>query len=430
MTNIRSYIFQCVSLLLSFINIKLFLEFLGDDAYSTWLIVFSVAGLVYALDLGIGSSVRNQMARLMAKNVTPKVQARLVINYYKMIVVLALGLGLVATTVGLLAHNLGRFDMLSSQSIGIFAILVFSDVVARAHHPVFAGLQQPHLTNFALAGVQLFIFLAMYLVLIPNSDLISRKLWAISFVVFGGSILINTLMILRLRSLVPLFAVALSPSILAIRRRHVTTHLKRGLPFFLLQIEFAVLSQIMLYFIYANFTNAIVVEIAVAEKVFAPFIILATIIMYPFWSRYTLLMHRGESDFVHKLLRRQEYFTLFCVPPLLLSIAFYDDLIYLWLNRATETYIFAAFAALKVFSIFVNSIYSYFMNGISQLRPQIYCYSIGLLLAIPVLYFASIHQNIYLCLSVTPAILLISAAVQRYFVFNVVLTKKTQGSAG
>jgi hypothetical protein len=184
-----------------------------------------------------------------------------------------------------------------------------------------------------------------------------------------------------------------------------------------------VLGQIPLYFIYQIFPTELIVEMAIADKVYAPFIVVATIIMYPFWSGYTLLMHRGESGRIRKLLRRQEYLSMICLPILFLSIVFYDELVQLWLNRTIENSIFSVFALLKVFSIFLNSIYSYFMNAVGKLRPQLYVYSIGLLVALPIIYFGSEYQNIYVCLFVTPTVLLVSALTQRHYVFNVILAE-------
>lgn len=425
MTNAKSYIFQFISVLFSFVNVKLTLDFLGDEGYSTWLVIFSIAGLIYALDFGIGSSVRNRLARLVAQQATPKTKAKLVFTYYQIISVIAIGFCLVAIGLGALAHQFGWMEYFGMRTIAALTVLIFADFTTRAHHSVFAGLQQPHSTNFALASIQLFIFLTLFLVLIPKSDAIDPKIWTFSLVVFGGSIAINTLMLLRLNHLVPIFAVVLASNVTAIKFRHFLIHLRKGLPFFLVQFEFAFLGQVSLYFIYSNFPNEVVVQMAIADKVFAPFIILATIMMYPFWSGYTLLMHRGESDRARKLLQRQEFIALVCFPLLFLGILFYDDVVRLWLDRPVESFVFAIFAVLKVFSIFLNSIYSYFMNGVGKLRPQLCVYSIGLLAAVPILYLSSLYQNIYLSLSVTPTVFLVSAVTQRYFVFNVILTRTT-----
>jgi len=424
-TNAKSYIFQFISVLFSFVNVKLTLDFLGDEGYSTWLVIFSIAGLIYALDFGIGSSVRNRLARLVAQQATPKTKAKLVFTYYQIISVIAIGFCLVAIGLGALAHQFGWMEYFGMRTIAALTVLIFADFTTRAHHSVFAGLQQPHSTNFALASIQLFIFLTLFLVLIPKSDAIDPKIWTFSLVVFGGSIAINTLMLLRLNHLVPIFAVVLASNVTAIKFRHFLIHLRKGLPFFLVQFEFAFLGQVSLYFIYSNFPNEVVVQMAIADKVFAPFIILATIMMYPFWSGYTLLMHRGESDRARKLLQRQEFIALVCFPLLFLGILFYDDVVRLWLDRPVESFVFAIFAVLKVFSIFLNSIYSYFMNGVGKLRPQLCVYSIGLLAAVPILYLSSLYQNIYLSLSVTPTVFLVSAVTQRYFVFNVILTRTT-----
>lgn len=425
MTNAKSYIFQLISVIFSFVNVKMTLDFLGDEGYSTWLVIFSIAGLIYALDFGIGSSVRNRLARLVAQQATPKTKAKLVFTYYQIISIIAIGFCLIAIGLGALAHQFGWMGYFGIRTIAALTVLIFADFTARAHHPVFAGLQQPHSTNFALATIQLFIFSTLFLVLIPKSDTIDPKIWTFSIVVFGGSIAINTLMLLRLNHLVPIFAVVFTSNLTAIKFRHFLIHLRKGLPFFLVQFEFAFLGQVSLYFIYSNFPNEVVVQMAIADKVFAPFIILATILMYPFWSGYTLLMHRGEADRTLKLLQRQEYIALVCFPLLFLGIVFYDDVVRLWLDRPVESFVFAIFAVLKVFSIFLNSIYSYFMNGVGKLRPQLCVYSIGLLAAVPILYLSSLYQNIYLSLSVTPAVFLVSAVTQRYFVFNVILTRTT-----
>ena len=425
MANIKSYIFQLISVLLSFLNVKLTLDFLGDEGYALWLVVLSIAGLIYALDLGIGSNVRNRLARLLAQHATPKIRAKLVVIYYQIILVIAVCFCLVAVGIVAIAYQFGWIEYLSVWTIVCLTVLIFIDFVTRAHHPVFAGLQQPHSTNFALASVQLFIFLTLFLNLLPDSGTSEQKIFVFSIVVFGGSVVINTTMFLRLNHLVPLFALAFASNLRAIRIRHLLIHLRKGLPFFLVQFEFALLGQISLYFIYAHFPNEVVVQMSIADKVFAPFIILATIIMYPFWSGYTLLMHRGEYDRCRRLLHRQENFALVCFPLLFLCIVFYDDVVRLWLGRPIESFVFAIFAVLKVFSIFLNSIYSYFMNGVGKLRPQLCVYSVGLLASVPILYFSSLYQNIYLSLSVTPAIYLLSAATQRYFVFNVIFRRTT-----
>lgn len=423
MTNFKSYFFQFISVLFSFLNVKLLLNFLGDTDYSTWLVISSAAGLLYALDLGVGSSVRNQLARLVAKRSEKQAQAQLVFTYYKLLLSLAVGFYTLAVGAGMLVHVAGWHRGLGLDVAVVLPLLIFVDFVTRAHQPVFAGLQQPHSTNFALATVQIVIFLVMQVALIPNSDVIDGKLRAVTFLVFGASIATNALMLFRLNRLIPIFAIARKARSFAIKSRQALILVKRGVPFFLVQGEFAVLTQMALYFIYANFPGDLVVQVGIADKVFAPAIIVATIVMYPLWSGYTVLIHRGESAKVRRMLRRQEAVALVALPVLMMSIIFYDEIVKLWLGRTVESPIFAFFAVLKVYAIFLNSVYSYFMNGVGKLRPQIAVYSLGLLIALPTLYFTSLLHNIYVCLSITPAVLLVSALVQRHFVFNVELAE-------
>jgi hypothetical protein len=97
---------------------------------------------------------------------------------------------------------------------------------------------------------------------------------------------------------------------------------------------------------------------------------------------------------------------------------FYEEIIRVWLGREVESLIFAFFAILKIFSILFNSIYSYFMNGTGKLKPQIYSYCLGLLIGVPIIYYGAIAKNIYICLSVTPLVLIITAIFQRHQVYN------------
>jgi len=422
--NYKSYFFQFIAVLFSFLNVKFLLDFLGDTDYATWLIVFSVAGLIYTLDLGIGSTVRNQLARRLAKRSDAKAQVQLVFSYYKLILILAVGFFILSIILGATVYFWGGLQTVGIGGIFIISLLIFIDFVTRAHHPLFAGLQFPHITNLALAVIQIVIFLTIFFVLIPSKESFGERLLIASFLIFGASIVVNGFMVLRLNQLIPIFSPSYSIRNQRFNLRRLLFQLKRGFPFFLVQVEFSLLGQIPLYFIYFHFSAQEVVEVAIADKVFAPAIIAATIIMYPLWSTYTHLMHCGDSARVRLLLKRQELVTLAALPVLMLSIFFYNEIVFTWLNRIINNAIFPFFAVLKIFSIYSNSIYSYFMNGMGKLYPQIYVYTIGLFIAIPVLYVGSFYQNIYVCLSVTPTILLVAALVQRFFVFKVYLIKK------
>jgi len=422
-TYYKSYIFQFISVLFSFLNVKFLLDFLGDTDYATWLIIFSLAGLIYTLDLGIGSTVRNQLAARLAKRSDPTAQVQLVFSYYKLILILAFGffiLSIILSAIYFFGSQHEKFDI---RIILIISILIFIDFITRAHHPLFAGLQLPHITNFTLAVIQIVIFLVIFFFLIPIKESIHERLLVGSFLLFGASIIVNGFMVFRLNQIIPLFSTSYSFLNLKINLRRLFFQLKRGLPFFLVQIEFSLIGQIPFYFIYFNFSSQQAVELAIAEKVYAPVIIAATIIMYPLWSTYTHLMHSGNALRVQLLLKRQELTSFAVFPFLMLSIFFYAYIVSFFLNRSIENLIFPFFVVIKIFSIYLNSIYSYFMNGMGILYPQIYVYTVGLIVAIPVLYFGSIHENIYVCLSVAPIILLVAALVQRYIILKNYLKK-------
>lgn len=425
MTNYKSYIYQSISIIFSFFNVRLMLNFLGDLDYANWILVFSVAGIIYSFDFGVGNSVRNQLARSIAKKSKVQMKSILIFRYYKLISILAVSLCALTIFFGLLAFSFGWFQKITIDVYIIVSIMIFMDLITRAHHPIFAGLQSPQTTNLSIAISQMLVTIVLFAFLIPNAEEMTDKLLIASILVFGSSVLVNGLMFVRLNKLIPIQYVISGKGVNKYLHSQTTYKMIcRGLPFFIVQIQFSLLGQLPIYYIYKFFDARQVLEVSIAEKIFSPIIIVATVVMYPFWSSYTVMMRRGELSRVHGLIVRQEIiFLVIFIFGLAGCGLFYEEIIRIWLGREVESLIYAYFAILKISSVSFNSIYSYYMNGMGKLRPQMYCYGIGLLLGLPIMYFGSISNNIYICLSVAPFVLFFTGLIQRYQIFNKDLKK-------
>ena len=421
--SLKSYVYQMLSVGISAINVKLCLKLFGDSGYSGWVLLLSLINICYALDLGAGSAIRNALAKGFSEKNTLLSQAGMVVSYYKQVAVLALILFAIIFLIGGFKYIFGWYISFSFFEYSTVLALVFIDFILRAHHPIFAGIQQPQITNLALALSQLILYLCLQLILIPNKDQIHDKLFVFAVTTVFISILVNFIFLIWLNSVLPVIRGLLNSGVFLNGIEGAKIINREGFSFFLMQITFTLLGQVTGYFVYAKFSPEYLVDISIAEKVFAPLIVGATILMYPFWSVYTVMWHRGEFDRIRILIRRQESLSIAGVLLLGLCCLFYDKIILIWLEREVNNYFIPCFIALKVFAIIINSVYSYFMNGIGAVKPQIFVYSVGFLVSLVVLYLGCLYNNIYVCLSVTPLVFLSSAVIQRSCIYRKMLSE-------
>ena len=422
--NLKSYIYQIISIGLSAINVKLCLNLFDDTGYSSWVLILSLINICYAFDLGAGCSIRNALAKSVSESSTVVTQARMIVLYYNKILVLAFWLFIALLLVGLINIKIGWLNSFGFYQYSTVLVLIIIDFVSRAHHPIFAGIQKPHISNLALALNQFSLYLCLQFIFVPSKIRVADKLFLLSVTMICSSILINLAFLVKLNRVVPLIRDWSNPKSLSIFSRDAGIFNEESFLFFLMQITFTLLGQVTGYFVFAKFSPESLVDISIAEKVFAPLIIGATILMYPFWSAYTVMWHRGEFDRIRILIKRQELLSFVGILGLVVCCGFYDKIISIWLNREVKNYFIPCFIALKVFAIILNSVYSYFMNGIGAVKPQIAVYSLGLLASVILLFFGGLYGNIYICLSATPVVFLVSALIQRYCIFKEMLVRQ------
>ena len=64
----KGLIFKIVSLVLTFFNVSLMVNYLGESLYGSWITVSSIVTWMNAGDFGIGNGLRNEVSKSYASN--------------------------------------------------------------------------------------------------------------------------------------------------------------------------------------------------------------------------------------------------------------------------------------------------------------------------------------------------------------------------
>lgn len=65
-SNLLNYFFRGLSFLFSFLNVRLSIDFLGDELYGIWLTVITILNWMNLSDFGLGNGLRNQLTESIA----------------------------------------------------------------------------------------------------------------------------------------------------------------------------------------------------------------------------------------------------------------------------------------------------------------------------------------------------------------------------
>ena len=109
-----------------------------------------------------------------------------------------------------------------------------------------------------------------------------------------------------------------------------------------------------------------------------------SIIITPFWSAFTDAITKGDMDWIKAtLVRMKIYWLLLCVLTLVILVG--SPLIYkFWFKgKVSVAFPISIAMALYVMSYCWIMLQSYFLNGIGKIRIQVYLYTIGAIINIP-----------------------------------------------
>ncbi|HOJ04283.1 MAG TPA: MATE family efflux transporter [Bacteroidota bacterium] len=374
---------------ISVLLVPLTLKYLGSVEYGVWLTLTSIISWMYFFDLGLGNGMRNKVAEALARDEREKVRVYVSTSYALIAIITAV---LIVVFLLLYTHiDWARILQTPAElnaDVGVLVLVVYTFFCLQ----FFFGLISTLLTadqRPATAGYLSTIGSALSLLVVYVLSLQQQ-----------GSILWMALLF-GLANLLPLIGASVwffrtryreyRPSMKHVDFSQSRGLLSLGVKFFLLQAAAIIIYSTNNMIITQLFGPHEVTVYGIAFKYLSVVTMVFSIVLTPFWSAFTDAYHRGDHDWINRMMNRLmwSWCGLFA---LVAFMVFVSAQVYnVWIGDDISI----PFALTITMGVYVllnawNSIFSAFQNGIGILRLQLVGAAIGSVTSIPLaILFAS-----------------------------------------
>lgn len=374
----KGFLWQAISIASTFILIPISISYLGKADYGLWIVLYSFILLLQSCDLGISSSCRNSLTKLLTQN--KKVEAKYLVST-SYVILASLSLGLLAfiyifqKTVGIDA--LQAFPLYVVATILCIVLLDYNLKLAltvyTSNHKAFVLPLSTAIANVC------FLMVVATLHFLDVGE--SNRLILFCFIFPVCSLLTNTFITIYAYNYSLKF---LRPNIFLFKKDYFQPLVLSGASFFIIQVSMAILTQYASILVFEYSSSEVVADVSILDKFFGMISVVGAVFLFPFWSKFTQKYTERDFDWIRKCILKLELFFIFTCFCVLILWYLFPFFLGVWMTGDDEiAQSLSAIVAIKYLMIFLNSIYSYYLNGIGKLKIQIVLYSLGAVFIIP-----------------------------------------------
>ncbi|HLP81283.1 MAG TPA: oligosaccharide flippase family protein [Nitrosomonas sp.] len=374
-----SLIFKGLAVAASIVSMPLMIRYLGNEQYGVWSTLLSIMSWILFFDFGIGCGLRNKVAESMAKSSLSSAASYISIGY-TLIGGFSLVLFLLFCFVSFYIPWQFVFNTLSLGDddlrlvVVVFSVFFFLNFWLGLVNQVLNGLQKTSwvvfgqfLSNFlALVAVYFLVVFAkpslVYLALCYGSATVLASL-ALSFYFYNSE-----------RVFIPKISLGGDGRKL----------FKDGFGFFVIQMAVILIFSIDKVLITQFFGPQYVAQYDAVYKLFGLVALLHGLFVAPLWSAYTDAFHNNDFLWIVDAIKKQLLIFL-AVMLVSVSLCFIaEPILEIWVGRGVgfSMELVVAMAVFLVVSTW-NNIFSYFLNGVGEIKMQVYTAIAGMLINIP-----------------------------------------------
>lgn len=421
---IKGIFWQSIGLIANFVSIPICISYLGTFDYGVWITVFSIALWLSGLDLGIGNGFRNKLAIAFSQNRPHR--ARIIIsNGYASIGAVALilmGLAMVLIFVG---SNVFKFDIIVENQLSkilyILVLVLGLDLIFKLTGVIYTADQIAFVLP-AIGGINsLLILVITFLLYKTDFTLDSGKLSTYAY--FVAPVPLTTSLIMTIVAFNSRYR-HLFPNCNLINLGLVHSILKLGWQFFAIQLSMLLLFQLTNLMVATWSSPEEVTYVNIADKYFGLISVIGSVLLFPFWSRFTQANEKEEHRWIQKTLQKLELFFISIAAFSLIMLFIFPYAQKIWLGDLISIpFNYAILILLKYLFILSNSIYSYYLNGIGKLKVQLILYITFAGLNIPVSYGLFLLYGVEGVLIFVPCAVGGMSFIQKLYVKSIITRK-------
>lgn len=375
-----SVIFKGLAVAASFLAVPLMIRYLGQEQYGIWSTLLSIMSWVVFFDLGIGNGLRNKLAESLAKHQATEA-AGYISSGYTWIGTISLLLFVLISIAAFFVpwQTVFNTQLVSTPTLRnavlMAAFFVLLNFWLGLINQILNAVQK---ASYVVLGQLISNASALLMVFVLSQATDTSLLYLVA--AYGGSmVLANLLLSLwfynQQRELRPR---------LSFERQHIHPLLSVGLQFFVIQIAVLIIFTTDKILITQLFGPQYVTQYDVVFKLFSIITILHGLLTAPLWSAYTDAYHRADFNWIKGALRKQLLLFIGIVLTTLGLVLMARPIIGLWIGSevAVSSWLVISMGAFILVSTW-NNIYAYLLNGIGEIRVQLFTALIAMLMNIP-----------------------------------------------
>ena len=381
-----SLVCKMIAILVSLLSMRLMIEYLGQEQFGVWSTLLSILSWCVFFDLGISNGLRYKVAQAMAENDKQNAANYIASGY---VIIGAISFLLLLIIIGVsfflpwqLIFNTKKItEVCLRETIQIASFFLILNFWMGLVNGVLGSLQKTAITSLSQLVCNVLVLVSVFLLIKTTKGLI----FYLAFT-YGLSLVITSLGLNYwfYRTHIELLV---KPKIKFIKQ-HIPSLLSVGLQFFVIQIAVLVVFTTDKLVITQLLGPSYVTEYDIVFKLFSLISFFHGLISSPLWSAYTDAFHRGDIFWV-KLMLRKQLMIFGAIILLTIILAFFiKNIIAIWINKelVVSTSLVISVAIFVVISCW-NNIYAMFINGIGEVKLQLYTSILAMVINVPLAIF-------------------------------------------
>ncbi len=403
-------IIKGIGFIISFVSMPLYIRYFDNQVVlGIWYTIISMLNWIFTFDLGLGNGLRNMLVGTFVKKEDEKAKVYISSAYaITIIIVTIIGvLGMIAIqrinwqSILNVSEELISNDILK-LSINMLFIGILMSFILKLINSILYALQKSAVNNLTAFFTSLIPMLYM---IFAKSQTIEQNLIKLSIV----NVIANCLPLII--ATIYVFSKPLKrciPNVKSISKKIGISILKFGSLFFIVQITFMLITSTNEIIITNLFGPDQVVEYQIYYKIFTATSTIFSLLLSPIWSAVTKAITEKDYKWILKLNNYLYKISIVASLCEFLIIPFLQIFINIWLkeNAIQVNYIysmiFALFGSIFIFNVVSTTI----ANGVGKLKTQLYCYTIGIVIKIPIIILLKLIFNSWIVTIVTNIIIL------------------------
>lgn len=383
-------VYRAVAILTSFLTVPLMIGYMGQEQFGVWSTLLTVMSWIVFFDLGIGNGLRNKVAESLAKN--ERIEAgNYIASGYTLIGLIATALWLLGTAGSYFVPWQRVFNTQAipestlRETVQIATFFIVMNFWIGLIAALLGAFQRTSLVALGQVGSNLLVLALVFVLTKTTNATISHLALVYGFSIVAANILLSLWFYRSHPELRP------RPYL---DKRHVRPLLNVGLQFFIIQIAYLVIFTTDKILITQLFGPQYVTQYDVVYKLFSVINFAHGLVCGPLWSAYTDAYHRGDIDWIRRMLNKQLVIFGGIVVTVFLLVLSAELIVAIWIGSELAV----SSQLILVMGLFVlvstwNNIFAIFVNGIGRIRLQLYTAVAAMLINIPLsIFFAKYSE--------------------------------------